>query len=110
MYAVVKTGGKEYKISKGDLLRVEKLDGNIGDPVTLNEVLMVSDEGQFQVGTPLLANTAIRAEIVQEIKGKKVLTYKMKRRKNYRRFKGHRQMYTYLKVNEIQTGTVNNPE
>ncbi|RPJ11039.1 MAG: 50S ribosomal protein L21 [Deltaproteobacteria bacterium] len=106
MYAVVKTGGKEYKISKGDLVRVEKLEGKVGDQVTLSDVLMVSDEGQVQVGTPFLANTMITGEIVQEIKGKKVLTYKMKRRKNYRRFKGHRQTYTYLKVNDIQTGTM----
>ena len=101
MYAVMKTGGKEYKISKGDLVRVEKLEGNVGDQVTLNDVLMVSDEGRVQVGTPFLANAVITGEIIQEAKGKKVLTYKMKRRKNYRRFKGHRQTYTYLKVNDI---------
>jgi large subunit ribosomal protein L21 len=101
MYAVVKTGGKEYRISKGDLVRVEKLEGKVGDQVNLSEVLMVSDEGQVQVGTPFLANAVITGEIVQEVKGKKVLTYKMKKRKNYRRFKGHRQTYTYLRVNEI---------
>jgi large subunit ribosomal protein L21 len=101
MYAVVKTGGKEYRVSKGELIRVEKIEGNVGDQVTLKDVLMVSKEGETQVGTPLLANVVIQGEIVQEIKGKKVLTYKMKRRKNYRRFKGHRQTYTYLKVNDI---------
>jgi len=104
MYAVMKTGGKEYKISKGDLVRVEKLEGNVGDQVTLNDVLMVSEEGRVQVGTPFLANAVITGEIIREAKGKKVLTYKMKRRKNYRRFKGHRQTYTYLKVNDIQSG------
>jgi large subunit ribosomal protein L21 len=102
MYAVVKTGGKEYRVSKGDLIRVERIEGNVGDQVTLKDVLMVSKEGETQLGTPLLANVVIQGEIVQEIKGKKVLTYKMKRRKNYRRFKGHRQTYTYLKVSEIQ--------
>jgi large subunit ribosomal protein L21 len=101
MYAVVKTGGKEYRVSKGDLVRVEKLDGKVGDRVELKDVLMVSQEGQVQVGAPYLANAVIMGEIIQEIKGKKVLTYKMKKRKNYRRFKGHRQTYTYLKVNEI---------
>jgi large subunit ribosomal protein L21 len=101
MYAVVKTGGKEYRVSKGDLVRVEKLDGKVGDRVELKDVLMVSQEGQVQVGAPYLANAVIMGEITQEIKGKKVLTYKMKKRKNYRRFKGHRQTYTYLKVNEI---------
>jgi large subunit ribosomal protein L21 len=101
MYAVVKTGGKEYRVSKGDLVRVEKLDGKVGDRVELKDVLMVSQEGQVQVGAPYLANAVIMGEIIQEIKGKKVLTYKMKKRKNYRRFKGHRQTYTYLKVNDI---------
>jgi len=104
MYAVVKTGGKEYRVSKGELIRVEKIEGNVGDQVTLKDVLMVSKEGETQVGTPLLANVVIQGEIVQETKGKKVLTYKMKRRKNYRRFKGHRQTYTYLKVNDINFG------
>jgi large subunit ribosomal protein L21 len=101
MYAVVKTGGKEYRVSKGDLVRVEKLDGKVGDRVELKDVLMVSQEGQVQVGAPYLANAVIMGEIIQEIKGKKILTYKMKKRKNYRRFKGHRQTYTYLKVNDI---------
>jgi large subunit ribosomal protein L21 len=94
MYAVLKTGGKEYRVSKGDLIRVEKLEGKAGDQVELKDVLMVSKEGETQVGTPHLTHVVIKAEIVQEGKGKKVLTYKMKRRKNYRRFKGHRQIYT----------------
>ena len=102
MYAVVKTGGKEYRVTQGDLIRVEKLEGNVGDQVDLKEVLMVSKEGEAQFGTPHLTHVVIKGEIVQEGKGEKVLTYKMKRRKNYRRFKGHRQTYTYLKVNEIQ--------
>jgi large subunit ribosomal protein L21 len=101
MYAVVKTGGKEYRVSKGDLIRVEKLAGKVGDPVELKDVLMVSKEGETLLGTPHLTQIVIKGEIVQETKGKKVLTYKMKRRKNYRRFKGHRQTYTYLKVNDI---------
>jgi len=101
MYAVVKTGGKEYRVSKGDLIRVEKLEGKVGDQVELKDVLMVSKEGETRVGTPHLSDIVIKGEIVQESKGKKVLTYKMKRRKNYRRFKGHRQIYTYLKVNDI---------
>ncbi len=101
MYAVVKTGGKEYRVSQGDLIRVEKLEGNVGDQVELKDVLMVSNEGETQIGTPLLTHVVIKGEIVQESKGRKVLTYKMKRRKNYRRFKGHRQTYTYLKVNDI---------
>lgn len=101
MFAVLKTGGKEYRVSKGDVIRVEKLEGNVGDQITLKDVLMVSGEGGVELGTPTLNNVVITAEIVREAKGKKVLTYKMKKRKNYRRMKGHRQTYTYLKVNEI---------
>jgi len=104
MYAVVKTGGKEYRISQGDLIRVEKMEGKAGDQVTMKDILMVSHEGQVQVGNPLLANAVITGEIVQQVKGKKVLIYKMKRRKNYRRTKGHRQTYTYIRVNDISLG------
>jgi large subunit ribosomal protein L21 len=101
MYAVVKTGGKEYKVTEGDIIRVEKLEGNVGDPVTLKDVLMVGKEEEVQVGTPLLTHAVVTGEIVQQVKGKKVLIFKMKRRKNYRRLRGHRQNYTYLKVNDI---------
>ena len=104
MYAVVKTGGKEYRISPGDLIRVEKVEGRVGDRVTMEDILMVSHEGQVRIGNPLLANAVITGEIVQQVKGKKVLTYKMKRRKNYRRTKGHRQTYTYIRVNDISLG------
>jgi large subunit ribosomal protein L21 len=101
MYAVVKSGGKEYRVSKGDLIRVEKLEGKAGDQVVIRDVLMVSDEGKVQLGTPQLTNAVVTGKIVQEAKGKKVLIYKMKRRKNYRRTKGHRQTYTYLRVEDI---------
>ena len=101
MYAVVKTGGKEYRISKGDIIRVERLEGKIGDQVTLKDILMVSQEGQVQFGTPQLAQAVVVGEIVEQTRGRKVLTYKMKRRKNYRRMKGHRQTYTYLRVSDI---------
>jgi large subunit ribosomal protein L21 len=101
MFAILKTGGKEYRVAKGDVIRVEKLEGKVGDQLALKDVLMVSGEGQVHLGTPNLNNAIITGEIVREAKGKKILTYKMKRRKNYRRMKGHRQTYTYLKVNEI---------
>ncbi len=101
MFAVVKTGGKTYRVSKGDILRVERIKGKGGDSVRLNEVLMISDENGVHIGKPYLDNATVTGEILKEEKGKKVLTYKMKKRKNYRRFKGHRQIYTYLKVNEI---------
>ena len=102
MYAVVKTGGKEYRVQKGDVIRVEKLEGNIGDQVSLDDVLMVSEKEQTQFGTPLLPQASVTARIVDQAQGKKVLTYKMKKRKNYRRFKGHRQHYTTLRIDEIQ--------
>jgi large subunit ribosomal protein L21 len=101
MNAVVKTGGKEYRISQGDLIRVEKMEGKVGDQVKMKDILMISHEDKVQVGNPFLANAVITGEIVQQVKGKKILTYKMKRRKNYRRTKGHRQTYTYIRVNEI---------
>ncbi len=101
MYAVVKAGGREYRISKGDIIRVEKLEGKVGDQVALKDILMVSEEGEVRFGNPYLTNAVITGEIIEQAQGRKVLTYKMKRRKNYRRFKGHRQIYTYLKVNEI---------
>jgi len=101
MYAVVKSGGKEYRVSKGDLIQVEKLEGKVGDQVTLTDVLMVSDEGQFQVGTPQLPQAVVTGKIVQVAQAKKVRTYKMKRRKNYRRMKGHRQIYSTLRVEDI---------
>jgi len=101
MFAVFKTGGKEYRVGKGDVIRVERIKGNVGDQVTLKDVLMVADEGMVHLGNPTLTNAVISGEIVRETKGKKVLTYKMKKRKNYRRMKGHRQTYTYLKVKDI---------
>ena len=101
MYAVVKSGGKEYRVSKGDLIQVEKLEGKVGDQVALRDVLMVSDEGQFQVGTPQLAQAVVTGKIVRVAQAKKVRTYKMKRRKNYRRMKGHRQIYSTLRVEDI---------
>jgi large subunit ribosomal protein L21 len=104
MYAVIKTGGKEYKVSQGDIIQVEKIDGKVGDLVTLKNVLMVCSGEKIDIGKPYLENTVIIGEIVRHAKGNKILTYKMKKRKNYRRLKGHRQNYTYLKINEISLG------
>jgi large subunit ribosomal protein L21 len=101
MYAVVKSGGKEYRVSKGDLIQVEKLDGKVGDQVAFKEVLMVSDEGQTQFGAPHLTQAVVTGKIVETAQGRKVRSYKMKRRKNYRRMKGHRQTYTSLRVEDI---------
>ncbi len=101
MYAVVKSGGKEYRVSKGDLIRVEKLEGKVGDPVALKDVLMVSDGDQVRIGAPRLTDAVVTGKIVGEGKAKKVRGYKMKHRKNYRRTLGHRQTYSTLRVEEI---------
>lgn len=101
MYAVIKTGGKKYKVSQGDIIQVEKIDGKIGEQIELKDVLMVSNGERLKIGNPYLKNAIIIGEIIRHAKGKKILTYKMKKRKNYRRLKGHRQNYTFLKINEI---------
>lgn len=101
MYAVVKTGGKQHRVREGDLIRVEKLDGEVGASVTFDHVLMVAGDGDARIGTPVLAGASVEAEIVQQTKSKKVLVFKKRRRKNYRRMYGHRQPYTHLRVNKI---------
>lgn len=101
MYAVVKTGGKQHRVREGDLVRVEKLTGDVGAKVTLNEVLMVGGDGSTQIGTPLISGATVEAEIVKQGQGKKVLVFKMKRRKNYHRRYGHRQPFTHLKITKI---------
>ncbi|MFA5111768.1 MAG: 50S ribosomal protein L21 [Desulfobaccales bacterium] len=101
VYAIIQTGGKQYRIAPGDVLRVERLPGERGDEVILDQVLLVTDGETVQVGQPLVPNATVRTQIVRQGKGKKVLVYKKKRRKNYRRKQGHRQMFTALQVNEI---------
>ncbi len=101
MYAVIKAGGKEYKVSQGDIIQIEKINGEIGDRVELKNVLMISLGEKIVVGQPYLENVTVIGEIVRHAKGKKILIYKMKKRKNYRRLKGHRQNYTYLKISDI---------
>ncbi len=101
MYAIIKTGGKQYRISPGDVLRVERLPGERGDEVILDQVLLVTDGDAVQVGQPLVPNATVRTQIVRQGKDKKVLIFKKKRRKNYRRKQGHRQLFTALQINEI---------
>ncbi len=100
MYAVIKTGGKQYKVSEGDLLKVEKLDGAVGDTVELKEVLMVGGE-KVAIGTPLVPSASVTGRIVEQGKDKKVLVFKSKRRKNSRKLNGHRQPRTILRVDKI---------
>ncbi|MDH4164062.1 MAG: 50S ribosomal protein L21 [Nitrospirota bacterium] len=102
MYAVIKTGGKQYKVAPGDLLRVEKLDAKKGDAVEINEVLMVADGDKMNVGKPTIANAKVTAEVMGEGRGEKLLIFKHRRRKGFRRTNGHRQNFTTLKVKEIK--------
>jgi large subunit ribosomal protein L21 len=101
VYAIIQTGGKQYRVAPGDVLRVERLPGERGDEVVLDQVLLVTDGDNVQVGQPLVLNATVRTQIMQQGKGKKVLVYKKKRRKNYRRKQGHRQFFTALQIGEI---------
>jgi large subunit ribosomal protein L21 len=100
MYAVVKTGGKQYKVSEGGLLKVEKLEGAVGDTIELKEVLMVGGDA-VKIGTPLVPSASVIGTIVEQGKEKKILVFKSKRRKNSRKLNGHRQMRTILKIDKI---------
>ncbi len=101
MYAIVRTGGKQYQISKGDQLRIEKIDGEVGKTIELNDILMVVDDENTSVGTPLVENAKVEATIIEQGRAKKVIVFKKKRRKGYRLKQGHRQSYTAISINEI---------
>ncbi|MEG2246687.1 MAG: 50S ribosomal protein L21 [Paraclostridium sp.] len=101
MYAIVKTGGKQYKVAEGDVIFVEKLEANEGDVVTLNEVLACSKDGNLVVGSPVVEGATVSAKVVEQGKAKKVVVFKYKAKKDYRRKNGHRQAYTKLVVEKI---------
>jgi large subunit ribosomal protein L21 len=101
MYAVIKTGGKQYRVKEGDLLEIEKLGAEKGQKINFDQVLLIEDEGRVLVGTPVVENAVVRAEVVENIKGDKVLIFKKKRRKQYRRTKGHRQELTKVRIEKI---------
>ena len=103
MYAVVKTGGKQYRVSKDDILKVERLAGDEGEVITLDDVLMVGNGKDVTVGEPKVAGAAVAAEILEQGRGPKITIFKKRRRQNYRRKKGHRQLLTVLRVTEILT-------
>ncbi|RMF08329.1 MAG: 50S ribosomal protein L21 [Alphaproteobacteria bacterium] len=105
MFAVVKTGGKQYKVAVDDVIKVEKLAGDAGSTVTLDEVLMVGDDKGLKVGTPTVSGVVVSAEILEQGRGDKVIVFKKKRRHNYRRKRGHRQELTTLKITGIGDGT-----
>jgi large subunit ribosomal protein L21 len=102
MYAVIKTGGKQYKVQEGDTLRVEKLEGTEGGEIEFNDVLMFSDGENVTLGQPAIEDAIVKGHILEQGKGKKVLIFKFKRRKGYRNLRGHRQQYTAVKIDSIQ--------
>ncbi|OGQ04312.1 MAG: 50S ribosomal protein L21 [Deltaproteobacteria bacterium RIFCSPLOWO2_01_44_7] len=101
MYAVVQTGGKQYKVAEGDKLFVEKLDQKVGAKVVLDQVLLIGGNGSLKVGSPFLNNAKIEAEVLEQDRAKKIIVLKKKRRKGYRKKQGHRQAFTVLKVKKI---------
>ena len=102
MYAVIETGGKQYRVTPGDTLEVERLDAEAGKPFTFDRVLFVAKEGKFSVGAPTVAKASIVADVVEHIRGEKKVAFKMKRRKGYHRTVGHRQELTRIKIAEIK--------
>ena len=98
MYAVVKTGGKQYRVSAGEKLKVEQLPADIGTEIELDQVLMVADGDTVKMGTPLVAGASVKAKVLAHGRGEKVHIFKMRRRKHYRKSQGHRQNYTELEI------------
>jgi large subunit ribosomal protein L21 len=104
MFAVIKTGGKQYRVAADDVITVEKLDGEPGAAITFGEVLMVVDGEATTIGAPLVAGASVAGEVVEQTRGDKVRIFKRKRRKHYRRSAGHRQQLTVVKITDILTG------
>ena len=102
MYAVIKAGGKQYKVSPGDVVRVEKLEQEAGSIVEFSEVLALNDDQALIVGSPLVANASVSGTVVETGKAKKVLIFKYKRKKQYKVFRGHRQLFTAVEIDAIK--------
>ncbi len=102
MYAIVKTGGKQYKVREGDILRVEKLAGDVGSEISFEDILMFSDGETVTVGQPKVDSVTVSGHIVAQGKSKKIIVFKYKRRKRYRRKQGHRQHYTAIQIDSIK--------
>src|SRR5574343_663851 len=101
MYAVIKTGGKQYKVAAGDKLKVEKLTGDVGSTVVIDKVLLIADGETTTIGAPLVAGAKVNATVVSHGRGDKVMIFKMRRRKHYRKTQGHRQNYTEIQIQNI---------
>ena len=104
MYAVIKTGGKQYRVAQGDVLEIERLQGEAGDELTFDEVLLVGDDESTVVGTPVVDGAVVKAKILAQDRAKKIIVFKMKRRKKYRRKQGHRQEITRVKILGVEGG------
>jgi large subunit ribosomal protein L21 len=105
MYAVIQTGGKQYRVAQGDIVTIEKIEGAAGDRVEIDSVLLVGEGTQVTIGQPHLAQARVVGTIVRQERGPKVLIYKHKRRKGYQKKQGHRQWQTLLRVTDILTGS-----
>ncbi|MCD6489252.1 MAG: 50S ribosomal protein L21 [Thermodesulfobacterium sp.] len=101
MLAVIKTGGKQYIIKPGDRLKVEKIEGEVGDIIEINEVLLVKKDEDIKIGKPLVEGAKVKASIVEQGKGPKVIVFKKRAKKGYKRKRGHRQFYTTIEIKEI---------
>lgn len=101
MYAIIATGGKQYKVCEGDIVRVEKLDAQEGAEVTFDQVLLVSNDSDVKYGSPAVENAVVTGTVVEQGKGKKVIVYKFKRKTGYHKKNGHRQLYTAVKIEKI---------
>ena len=104
MYAIIRTGGKQFRAEPGKTLRIPSIDIEAGEVVTFEDVLLGASDGDIKVGAPLVGGAAVTADVVKHGKGEKIIVFKFKRRKNYRRKQGHRQKYTEVRVREINLG------
>lgn len=102
MYAIVNSGGKQYKAEKGEIVRIEKIPGEVGSQVSFDKILMFSDDDTVKIGRPILDGVAVKGHITEQGKAKKIIVFKYKRRKRYRRKQGHRQQYTAVKIDSIE--------
>lgn len=101
MFAVIKTGGKQYKVAKNDIIEVEKLEAEAGSTLQIDQVLAVGDDAGMTVGAPLVDGAKVTAEVLKQARGDKIIIFKKKRRQNYRRKNGHRQLLTVLRITDI---------
>jgi large subunit ribosomal protein L21 len=101
MYAVIKTGGKQYRVAAGEKIKVEQMPADVGAEITLDQVLMVGEGESVKVGTPIVAGAKVTAKVLSHGRGPKVMIFKMRRRKHYQKHQGHRQNYTEIQISEI---------